>query len=174
LQVEEPLRSEGNQWLETLLKAIVEKICLKVTYHGFGKHKKDHEFSCYLLKEYRNRWYAVGYSKIAKNVLILALDRIEGIKNCSGKYISNEDFVPADYFKYSLGITQINNAKPETIILKFTSLRAPYILSQPLHSSQKIIVENDNELIIELNVYISHELIQTILSFGRSSKSNKA
>jgi|ERR1035437_567712 predicted DNA-binding transcriptional regulator YafY len=169
LQVEEPLRSEGNQWLELILKSIVEKNCLKVTYQGFGKDKKDHEFSCYLLKEYRNRWYAVGFSKIARNVLILALDRVIKIEICKGSYVSDQNFIPADYFKYSLGITQIDDAKPERVILYFTNLQAPYILSQPLHSSQKVISEDDG-LTIEINVYISHELIQTVLSYGEQVK----
>ena len=59
LQVEEPVKTEGNEWLEIILKAIIEKNCLKITYQAFGKDKKDHEFSSYLLKEYRNRWYAL-------------------------------------------------------------------------------------------------------------------
>ena len=170
LQVEEPLRSDANQWLELILKAIVEKTCLKISYHGYGKEKKDHEFSAYLLKEYHNRWYAVGYSKKASNVLILALDRITKIESCKGVYVSDDQFIPADYFKYSFGITQFNNGEPEKIQLLFTNYEAPYILSQPLHHSQKTISEDENGLQIELYIYISYELIQTILAYGDQVK----
>lgn len=170
LQIEEPLRSDANQWLEIILKAIVEKNCLKISYHGYGKDKKDHEFSAYLLKEYRNRWYAVGYSKKAHNVLILALDRITNIESSKNKYVSDDKFIPADYFKYSFGITQFNEGKPERVVLLFTPYEAPYILSQPLHHSQKIISEDKKGLQIELFVYITYELIQTILSYGDQVK----
>ncbi|MEP6949427.1 MAG: WYL domain-containing protein, partial [Ginsengibacter sp.] len=115
LQVEEPIKTEANKWLERILKAILHKSCLAIIYQGFNKEQKIHEFSPYLLKEYRNRWYAVGYSKKAKDILILALDRIRDIKKSAEKYHATPDFKPEDYFKYSLGITQVNAAKPETV-----------------------------------------------------------
>ena len=166
LQVEEPLKTDGNRWLEQLLKAIVEKECLQVSYQAFGGTVKEHEFSGYLLKEYRNRWYAVGYSKKAKSILVLALDRILNVVSCKGKYISDDSFVPSDFFKYSLGITQINEVEPEIVVLFFTPEQAPYILSQPLHSSQKVLSDDEKGLKIQLEVYLSHELRQSILGFG--------
>jgi predicted DNA-binding transcriptional regulator YafY len=167
LQVEEPVTTEENEWLEIILKAIIGKNCLQITYQPFGKDKKDHEFSSYLLKEYRNRWYAVGYSKRAGNILVLALDRIVNIESCKGKYISDDKFIPADFFKYSFGITQIHNAKPQTIILSFTVDQASYIISQPIHPSQKVILQNEHEVQIKLKVYITHELKMAILSYGQ-------
>ena len=166
LQVEEPIKTESNKWLEIILKSIVEKTCLGVTYKGFGKDEKVHEFSCYLLKEYRNRWYAVGYSKMPKSILVLALDRINNVEGCRGKFISDSSFVPANFFKYSFGITQIHNAVAEKVILSFEAEQAPYILTQPLHTSQKIIMQNDKEVQVELEVYITQELRMAILSYG--------
>ncbi len=166
LQVEEPLRTEGNQWLEIILKSIIEKECLKVTYQGFGREKKEHAFSCYLLKEYRNRWYAAGYSSHAEHVLVLALDRMIDVEPCEAKYISDDDFNPEDFFRYSIGITQFHAAKPEKIVLSFTPAEAPYIAGQPLHASQKIIRQNAKELRIQLEVYITQELKMIILSYG--------
>jgi predicted DNA-binding transcriptional regulator YafY len=170
LQVEEPIKTEGNEWLDIILKAIVEKNCLKITYQAFGKESKDHEFSSYLLKEYHNRWYAVGYSKRADNTLVLALDRITNVESCKEKYISDDKFIPEDFFKYSFGITQIHTAKPQTIILSFTPDQAAYIISQPLHSSQKVILENEHEVQIELKVYVTQELKMAILSYGQEVK----
>jgi predicted DNA-binding transcriptional regulator YafY len=170
LQVEEAIKTEGNEWLDVILKAIVEKNCLKITYHAFGKENKDHEFSSYLLKEYHNRWYTVGYSKRANNILVLAIDRINSVESCNGNYISDNKFIPADFFKYSFGITQIHTAKPQTIVLSFSPDQAAYIISQPLHSSQKVILENENEVQIELKVYVTQELKMAILSYGQEVK----
>jgi len=121
LQIEEPLKSEGNEWLEIILKSIVEKNCLRVTYQGFGRQQKEHEFSAYLLKEYRNRWYTVGISSRAKNIIVLALDRINTIAVSKSKYVPGDKFIPGEFFNYSLGITQIHDADPH----------------QPLHHSKK-------------------------------------
>ena len=170
LQVEEPIKTEGNEWLEIILKAIVEKNCLKITYQAFGKDKKDHEFSSYLLKEYRNRWYAIGYSKRAANILVLALDRITNVESCKGRYVADDKFIPADFFKYSFGITQVHSAKPQTIILSFNVDQAAYIISQPLHPSQKVLLQNEHEVQIQLKVYITQELKMAILSYGQEVK----
>lgn len=170
LQVEEPIKTEANKWLEKILKAILHKTCLSVSYQGFNKEPKVHEFSPYLLKEYRNRWYAVGHSQKAKDILIFALDRIQDIKKSKEKYYSNMDFKPEDFFKYSLGITQLNNTKPETVILSFTPAEARYIMSQPLHPTQEIILENDKEVQIKMQLYLTQELIMMILSYGPAVK----
>ena len=168
LQIEEPLKTGGSEWLEIILKSIVEKNCLKITYQGFGREEKEHEFSAYLLKEYRNRWYAVGFSNRAKNIIVLALDRIRNITVSKSKYVPGDKFIPAEFFSYSLGITQIHEAKPHKVILSFSPEQAEYVISQPLHHSQKIISKNNKEVHLELNVYITQELKMLILSFGEN------
>lgn len=167
LQVEEPLKSDGNVWLEIILKSITERNCIQVFYQGFGKEEKDHVFSPYLLKEYHNRWYAIGYSERAKNVLVFALDRIVNIKKYKSRYFSNNNFTSADFFKYSFGITQVHGAKPEKVELVFTNQEAPYILSQPLHHSQEIVRHDKEGLHIRLQVYLTHELVMAVLGYGK-------
>jgi predicted DNA-binding transcriptional regulator YafY len=48
--------------------------------------------------------------------------------------------------------------------------QAAYILSQPLHHSQKTILQNDQEVQIQLKVYITQELKMAILSYGKEVK----
>ena len=170
LQVEEPVKTEGSQWLELLLQSIINKKCLEVVYHGYGRDEKVHIFSAYLLKEYRNRWYTVGYSTSAKNILVLALDRIKNIQPCKEKYFINDSFSPADFFKYSFGITQMHDAQAEQVDLLFTPYQAAYILSQPLHHSQQTIAHDKNGLHIRLTVYITMELIMCIRSYAAQVK----
>jgi predicted DNA-binding transcriptional regulator YafY len=170
LQIEEPIQIGGNEWLEILLKSIVEKKCLKIIYQGFGKEKKEHDFSPYLLKEYRNRWYVVGFSRRVEKVIVLALDRIKDVKHSSMKYEPGDKFNPEKFFNYSLGITQVHNAKPEKVILSFSPKEAEYVFSQPLHHSQQTILKNNTEVRIELTVYLTQELKMLILSYGENIK----
>lgn len=113
LQVEEPVRSPNNPFLEQLLQSIIHQQPLAITYQGYGREAKLHQFSAHLLKEYRNCWYVVGYSDRGKNLLVFALDRIKDIAASDAKYIKVEGFDPADFFKYSFGITQIHDAEAE-------------------------------------------------------------
>ncbi len=170
LQVEEPVRPQDSPYLEQLLQSIIHQQPLAITYQGYGREPKLHQFSAHLLKEYRNCWYVVGYSDRGKNLLMFALDRIKDIANSDSEYIKVEGFDPDEFFKYSFGITQIHEAKPEKVVLQFTAFQAPFILNQPLHHSQKVLKQNDDFVEIEYHVYITTELIMTILSYGKQVK----
>lgn len=170
LQVEEPVRPQDSPYLEQLLQSIIHQQPLAITYQGYGREPKLHQFSAHLLKEYRNCWYVVGYSDRGKNLLMFALDRIKEISNSNSEYIKVEGFDPDEFFKYSFGITQIHEAKPEKVVLQFTAYQAPFVLNQPLHHSQKVLKQNNDVVEIEYHVYITTELIMTILSYGKEVK----
>ena len=170
LQVEEPLQSKDARWLEIILKSIIERDALAILYRPFGKEAKQHEVSPYLLKEYRNRWYLIGHSNVHNKVLVLALDRVERINKSSAKFISDESFSATNFFKYSIGITQVHDAQPQEVILSFTPLQAQFVLSQPWHHSQEVILESADEVRIKLKVYLTHELTMLILSYGQEVK----
>lgn len=166
IQMEAPVTTEGTERIEKILQAITYRNVLSITYQAFDKAEKVHALSPYLLKEYRNRWYVIGHSDRAKKVLVMALDRINNLNKSTDKFITSDDFNAEDFFKFSFGITQIHDVKPESVILSFTPLQAQYILKHPLHHSQKIILQNQNEVRVELYVYISAELVMTVLGYG--------
>jgi predicted DNA-binding transcriptional regulator YafY len=167
LQVEEPSPGAGEKWVDAILKNIVEgKKGLCIHYEPYDRDPKIHEFSPYLVKEYRNRWYTIGYSERASSVIVLALDRIKKIEPGNNKFVFNSDFKPEEYFKYSMGITQIHEAKPEIVELSFSPDQLHYVLSQPWHASQQIIRKKGQETVIRLQVYLTHELTMAILSCG--------
>lgn len=170
LQVEEPVRSPNNPFLEQLLQSIIHQQPLAITYQGYGREAKLHQFSAHLLKEYRNCWYVVGYSDRGKNLLVFALDRIKDIAASDAKYIKVEGFDPADFFKYSFGITQIHDAEAERVVLRFTAYQAPFILNQPLHHSQQVLKQTDEFVELAYHVYLTTELVMTILSYGKQVK----
>jgi predicted DNA-binding transcriptional regulator YafY len=170
LQVEEPVRPQDSPYLEQLLQSIIHQQPLAITYQGYGREPKLHQFSAHLLKEYRNCWYVVGYSDRGKNLLMFALGSNKRYSNSDSEYIKVEGFDPDEFFKYSFGITQIHEAKPEKVVLQFTAFQAPFVLNQPLHHSQKVLKQNDDFVEIEYHVYITTELIMTILSYGKQVK----
>ena len=170
LQTEEPVLASDGQWLETLLRAIIEKKALRMRYEAFGREAKEHVFSPYLCREYRNRWYVVGWSDIAKNVRVFSLDRIRDIKPSKEKYFSQPGFDSREFFKHSIGITQLHGVEPVEVLLSFTPAQAHYIKTQPLHHSQVIVEENEKEVLVKLKVIVTQELIMAILSYGTGVK----
>jgi len=166
IQVEEPVSTGGNQWLEIILQAIVSQTQLTIDYAKFGAAVKQHLVSPYLIKEYRNRWYVVGHAAANGKILILALDRIQQIQKSKSRFYADPGFQAEDYFQYSFGITHTASAAPEKIVVTFDKEQAPYILAQPLHYSQVVLHESNKGVTIQLTVYITTELLMTLLSYG--------
>lgn len=167
VQFETATEYRGSRHLKTILRAIREKKTVQFEYVKFSGDKgKRYTLHPYLLKEYRNRWYMIGFNPDKSATVVFGLDRITGeIEITSERFQKSLSFDPDLYFKYSLGITVVDD-EPETVRLRFAALTGKYVESQPLHQSQKIIEKTEDYIDVELTVCLTRELIMTILSFG--------
>lgn len=160
----------GLDMFDRLYEAILNKETLIISYSVYGKEPKDHLISPYLIKEYRNRFYLVARKHDDTNndelIYCYGMDRINNIKKSNDLYKRTKEFTAKNYFKHSFGISRKIFEEPIDLELKFTALNAPYVLSKPLHSSQKIIDQTKDSLIVSIKVYESHELNMAILSYG--------
>jgi predicted DNA-binding transcriptional regulator YafY len=157
----------GTEFLDPILNAIrnQNKICF--TYKKFaGFEVKQYTFRPYLLKEYRNRWYLVGYFNWGGDITIFGLDRIIELEILEKPFERIKDFDPASLFKNSLGIT-VNSSEPFELVLEIKQSEAEYIKSLPLHHSQKIISENKEDITISIKVEDTYELQNLILGLGK-------
>ena len=161
---------KGLEYLDLIYQSIQKKIVLNITYKAFKLNKAFvANFTPYILKEYNNRWFAVGQNNNTDRIENLALDRIEAIDyNLKTEYINNS-FDGEKYFKNTIGITVLDDGMIKTVTLKIDKHNAPYIITKPFHKSQKIIKELlDGSIIIEITVHLNFELDRLILGFGNS------
>jgi predicted DNA-binding transcriptional regulator YafY len=167
IQVEIPSDSKGLEYSIELYDAIRNFCSIQFKYHRFSTGtEKLHTVDPYLLKEYKNRWYLTGWYHEEKRIATFALERISLLKTLENKFKLEENFSRKDYFKYSFGITVINDYKPEQIVVKFNVKQGLYVKAQPIHPTQKIVKETKNEVHIAITVIPSYELTSQILSYG--------
>jgi hypothetical protein len=69
------------------------------------------------------------------------------------------------YFKHCLGVARFKESAPEIIRLKFTDWAINYVKARRLHSSQRIVVDHPNYLVIELYIYRTYELNMLLSRF---------
>lgn len=171
IQLEKIQNFKGSEWLNILLSAIKNHEVVCVTYQKFSSDEiKELLIHPYLLKEYRNRWYLIGMTDRKKLVSTYGLDRITQVEiKPKEKFIFSHEFNANIYFKHAYGITTFEG-KAHKIKLQFEVNFGKYILTQPIHETQKIIKQNAQELLIEIEVGITPELIQDILSYGNKVK----
>lgn len=157
---------KGREYFDDVLKAITEKKPVRVTYHKFESSEPHvHTFHPYFLKEYRGRWYALGYSEQRQHILTLALDRMKKVEAAHVAFRENEGLKPKEYFEHTLGIT-LGPGPVEDIELWFSPTVAPYLTTQHVHHTQRTLREDDEGLVIGLRLIPNPELQQLILSYG--------
>lgn len=167
----EKRRPMGTENLYGLLHAVRNRLEIEFIHHKFWEDRPTlRKVHPYALKEFRNRWYLMGKDLEDQRIKSFALDRLTDLDITKKAFAEITDFNMQEHFKYCFGIISPNNTKPDEIILSFTPLQGKYIKTLPLHETQKVLIENKKEFRISLRVYITHDLLMEILSFGDSVK----
>jgi predicted DNA-binding transcriptional regulator YafY len=172
IQFEDNKQLKGREHINPLYQAILKKRPLLVEYKSFKASISQQQiYFPYLLKEYRNRWFLIAKAKKGRYLLTMALDRIVGFQE-----LAKEEFVEYlgidfdQYFNDLLGVTKNENDRAHKVILHVKKEHAPYVLTKPLHHSQRLVSEDADGIVIRIDVVLNFELEREILGFGESMK----
>ena len=159
----------GYEFITPLFNAIVNNRVLKINYTPFGQDEIQLTFHPYHLKQFNNRWFVFGLNaNLNAPAWNLALDRITNIIEIQDVYV--EDFSDWDYFfSEIIGVSKPFDQNEEEIHLLFSKRQAPYIITKPIHETQKH-YELEDGLLVKIKVIPNFELEQLILSFGEGVK----
>ena len=158
---------KGLEFLNPLIAYIKNDTQLVISYKSFKSSEfMDYDLSPYFLKRYNQRWFLFGQVNGFDSITNLALDRIESINLSSSKFIPNTLYDWNEYFDDMVGVSRPSGGILTKIQLKFTSDQAPYIKTKPLHGSQKVISEDANGFVVQIEVIPNYELESLILSYG--------
>lgn len=152
---------KGIEFLQDLYNYIKQEVVLKIKYRSFKMEvSADFIIHPFHLKQFNNRWFLFGLNDELDKIQNLPLDRIEGIE------IHNKPFKTCtldfeEYFEDILGVTNPDGQMAEDITLQFSEHRLPYVLSKPIHGSQKY-----KDGFILLNLKINPEFTSYLMSFG--------
>lgn len=167
----EKRRPQGTEHLYGLLHAIKNRFLVKFAYQKYWEDiSVFRTVEPYALQEFRNRWYVLAKDPKDKKIKTFALDRILALDITNNHFSRPKDFDVKEYFRYCFGIVSPNNEQPEEVILSFTPFQGKYIKSLPLHESQEILKDNNEELLIRLKLHVTHDFFMEILSFGEEVK----
>lgn len=167
----EKRKPRGTENLFGLLHSIKNKLIVGFTYHKYYNDEISQRLTePYALKEFKGRWYLVAADKKDSAIKTFALDRITEMEITDKKFTPRTGFDVNKYFQHSFGIMSPDSEQPTEVILSFDALQGKYIRSLPLHNSQEILKDDENELIVRLNIFITHDFFMEILSYGDSVK----
>ena len=160
---------KGLHYLDEVYQAIIKKVALVITYKSFkSREETKFNFHPFILKEFNNRWFIIGKKKGSQPITNLALDRIIAIDYDFNLPYLEENFDAESYYNNIIGVTMNSGLKPRRIELWIDAENAPYVLTKPLHTSQRLIKENENgSIIIHLFLIPNYEMERLLLGFGK-------
>lgn len=153
----------GVEHLSELIDATINHQTLELIYHSYGRENQIITVSPYYIKQYNGRWFLFGLNDSKKRIENYALDRIEEYTISEKPFVKNVTTDFSTYFDDVIGVSvPYKDVQTETIVLRFSAKRFPYVLSKPIHHSQKVL---DEPYTISIMVKPNRELSQQIFSF---------
>ena len=164
----EKRKSLGTEHIHGIIHAIQNGYVLQFIYQ---KHWEDfstqREVKPIAIKESQQRWYLVALDKKNNVVKTFGLDRISNLK------ITDTKFKPISYnvekeFKDAFGVETY--APAEKVILEFSKQQGNYIKTFPLHESQRIVEETEDNVILEIFIHTTNDIKMELLKYGSDVK----
>ena len=160
---------KGLEFLSDLIDATVNHQPLSILYRTYKGKELNTVFHPYYVKQYNNRWFLFGLEeskKYGNYITNKALDRIvKFAPDNNTAFIPNTEINFKEFFKDIVGVTiPEDHPTPERVVLRFEESRFPYIVSKPIHSTQKVVDESEHTIALFLRP--NKELEAQIFSFG--------
>ena len=162
---------QGTENLFGLLHAINNKFQIKFSYKKFwDEETSQRTVEPYALKEFKNRWYILAKDGKDDRIKTFALDRLTNLEITKTKFEFPVDYNADESFRFCFGIISPSDEEPQEIVLSFDAFQGKYIKTLPLHHTQQVLVDNDDELRIKLKLCVTHDLVMEILSYAEMVK----
>ena len=156
----------GLEFLSELIDSAINHQPLNLLYRTYNGKETNIVIHPYHVKQYNNRWFLFGLEQTPNGDRIAnrALDRIVKFSISDVPFIPNTSIDFSTRFDDVVGVTiPDDDVLKETVVLKFEPDRFPYVVSKPIHHSQKIL--NEDECILQIEVRPNKELESVIFSY---------
>ena len=163
---------KGKEFVGELYQAIRFQKVMKIIYQPFESiDPYEFIFHPYFLKQYNNRWFVFGYNPaVDKYDWVLALDRISTLEEINQLYVKNTKIDWTEYFEEIVGVTKPENISPISIKIHFYGRTGYYIVTKPIHGSQKSRWLTEGVLEIRIELIPNYEFERLILSYADTAK----
>ena len=156
----------GLEFLSELIDSAINHQPLNLLYRTYNGKETNIVIHPYHVKQYNNRWFLFGLEQTPNGDRIAnrAFDRIVKFSKANVPFIPNTSIDFTKHFDDVVGVTIPEDfVTKETVVLKFAAERFPYVVSKPIHHSQKILSMEDCTLQIEVRP--NKELESVIFSY---------
>jgi len=171
LQTMSPPASRGFEHFDLFYHACREKRPVSFVHYSYKKRTfKAITIHPFLIKEFENKWYIIGYSERHKEVRTFGLDRVFDPFLLKKSFFAVESTLAKSASHDYYGVFPIPDKKKQKVKIQVSALATQYFQAYPLHVSQKIKKDPDGYSLITFDLIPTVELTRLFLSHGRHVK----
>ena len=170
IDLEHNAQLQGLHWVDPLYEITAAGRRAEIDYQSFRtREPKTYVLEPHFLKESRNRFFVLGYLAGGGRLMIFALDRIRGVRDTGEAFERRPGLEPETFFRHTIGVS-VTDQPPEEVRIRLSTARAPYVLTKPLHHSQREVGRGDRYVEIALLVQHTFELESELLALGEDAQ----
>jgi predicted DNA-binding transcriptional regulator YafY len=172
--VEERVLGGNRQYVPVLIRAINAN--RQITFR-YRKHEttdgqpatpeKLRTLHPILLREVADSWYVIGYDETTGKERTFALDRMSdldiSLDLCKVPPVVLSTV--SELFEHIYGITD-SSGPVEEILLSFSPLFGRYVKAKPIHQTQEVVRDTDDECVVRLRLAPNRDLLMHLRSYG--------
>ncbi len=171
--VEEKILGGNRHYVPVLIRAVNQNRQVAFRYSKHENPTLDTErpklriLHPILLREVADSWYVIGYDAASGREKTFALDRMSDLE-----LLDDPCDVPeairsnvGELFEHIYGITD-SSGPVEEIVLQFSPLFGRYVKAKPIHQTQEVLRDTDDECIVRLRLAPNRDLLMHLRSYG--------
>lgn len=162
-------RPKGSAHLQWLIDAIKSREVIRFDYTNVRKGCEVSEkvVRPHFLKQSQGLWYLLAVDATGK-MKVFGLDRIDHPEATGETFRRDESLDPSKMFRDCYGIWDDERMPVEEIELSYSPLDGSFLKANPLHTSQQVLVDNEEEFRITLRLRITNDFVMALLARSNS------
>ena len=151
----------GEEYLETIIRAIKTHHQLLIGYKAFGAEGYEKTLCPYSLKLDKRRWYLLTYT--GRHMATYALDRMTKVELTDETFEMPADFSPQAYFSEYFGV-MTDETPLAHVVIRAHDWTPNYLRTLPLHASQREVITTPDYTDFALDIRPTADFMNTLLS----------
>ena len=154
---------EGEQYLDTIIRAIKTNHQLLIGYKAFGAEGYEKMLCPYALRLNKQRWYLLTFT--GHHMATYALDRMTKVEMTDETFKLPADFSPQGYFSEYYGVLT-DDTPMAHVVIRAHNWTPNYLRTLPLHHSQREIASTEHYTDFSFDIRPTVDFLSQLLSHG--------
>lgn len=165
-------QARGREYLVKVIRACTKCHALRFHYEKYNAPANIAESEKYVepyaIKQHQGVWFLLGRYKGDDTMRVFGLDRMSEIEDTGIVFKRDPNVDIKEMYRDCFGIIRKERLPVEDVELSFDVSDGKYIKARPLHHSQQVVTDNEEELRVRLRLVVTRDFMMELLTRSTS------